>query len=1001
VERAARTLIESEPYRESGYVLLMESLAAQGNVAEGVRTFERLRTLLRDELGTTPSPEALAAHERLLNPRGRRTVAERDASPEPTLPLPAELVARAEAPLVGRREELAQLGQLWRSASAKNDDSELVARRRRVALLAGDAGIGKTRLTAELALRAHREGAVVLTGRASEETLAPYQPFLEALRHFFLNAPLRLLRSTSHEYGSELSRLVPELRRRAPDLPPPVPGEPESERYRLFEAVVGLLSAITDHAPILLALDDLQWADRPTLLLLRHLARAPDPDRLLILVAFRQTESEPSGFAGTLGDLRREGLLTEIELGGLDEAETAELVRQRIGQSPSADLAHALHEETEGNPLFIEEIIRHLTEAGVQIAGAGARELVQVGLPEGVKQVIARRLALLDSRTVEWLRVAAVIGRDFEAPLLEQVVGGSEDEFLDALDEALAAGLVVEASAERRRYSFSHALIRETLYEGMSAARRASTHRRVGEALERSRRESLPSLALHFTRAAGPQDAEKAVTYAARAGDQATAMLAHEEAAEHYTRALEVLERFEPEAIERRCDLLVLVGEARVRSGERRLARAALEEAGALAEQLGDGERLARAAISLSREYVQEPGVVDEELIGMLERSLELTQGDRSLTRVKLLARWCGAIYFSARRPSMAASSEEAWEIAEELDDPEARAYACAARRRALWDAAHLSDRLACSTRMLTLASQVGSLELELQAHAWLVVDLLERGDREAVDAQIEAFSSGAQRLRQPLYVWNAIMWRAMRALLGGRLELAERLATDALDAGVSAESVTASQYYAIQLLAVRREQDRLAEVEDAARRFVEAHPDRAAWRATLGMLLSETGNASAAVEVADGLAAQDYQDIPRDGDWLIAMAMLADLSVDLRDTDRAALIYEELLPYADSNVVVGMAVTCLGSVSRPLAKLSALLGRGEDAARHFEHALERNRALQAPVLVAHTQLDYAATLAPDGRARELIDSAARIGAVSDLAAVARRVAELRNAQLA
>ncbi len=784
-------------------------------------------------------------------------------------------------------------------------------------LLAGDAGIGKTRLTAELALRAHSEGAVVLTGRASEETLAPYQPFLEALRHFFLNAPLRLLRSTSREYGSELSRLVPELRRRAPDLPPPVVGEPESERYRLFEAVVGLLSAIAEHAPILLALDDLQWADRPTLLLLRHLARAPDPDRLLILVAFRQTESEPTGFAGALGDLRHEGLVTEIELGGLDEGETAELVRQRTGETPSAELARALQEETEGNPLFIEEIVRHLTDAGVAIAGAGARELQRAGLPEGVKQVIARRLALLDSRTVEWLRVAAVIGRDFEAPLLEQVVGGSEDEFLDALDEALAAGLVVEASAERRRYSFSHALIRETLYEGMSAARRASTHRRVGEVLERSRRESLPSLALHFTRAAGPQDAEKAVTYAARAGDQATAMLAHEEAAEHYTRALEVLERFDPEAIERRCDLLLLVGEARVRSGERGLARAALRQGGALAEQLGDGERLARAAISLSREYVQEPGVVDQELIGMLERALELTDGERSLIRVKLLARWCGAIYFSDRRPSMGASSEEASEIAEELGDPEARAYACAARRRAQWDAAHLSDRLACSTRMLTLASQVGSLELELQAHAWLVVDLLERGDRDAVDAQIEAFSSGAQRLRQPLYVWNAIVWRAMRALLGGRLELAERLAADALEAGASAESVTAPQYYAIQLLAVRREQDRLGELEDAAREFVEAHPDRHAWRATLGMLLSETGNAAGAAEVADGLAAQDYQDIPRDGDWLIAMAMLSDLAVDLRDIDRAALLYEELLPYADSHVVVGMAVTCLGSVSR------------------------------------------------------------------------------------
>jgi DNA-binding SARP family transcriptional activator/tetratricopeptide (TPR) repeat protein len=1011
VERAARALIESEPYRESGYVLLMESLAAQGNIAEGVRTFDRLRTLLRDELGTTPSPEALAVGERLLSPGTRRARPRREAAPEPTIALPAELLARAEVPLVGRHEELAQLGQLWAAASAKRDPepsgealdarAEAAARRRRIVLLAGEAGIGKTRLVAELARKAHDEGSVVLTGRASEETLAPYQPFLEALRHFFLNAPLRLLRSTSREYGAELARLVPELRRRAPDLPAAVTGEPETERYRLFEAVVGLLAAIAANSPILLALDDLQWADRPTLLLLRHLARAPDPDRLLILVAYRQTESEPSGFAGTLADFRRDGLVTELGLGGLNETETAELVRLRTGETPSAELAGALHAETEGNPLFIEEIVRHLTEAGVSIASAGAAELQRVGLPEGVKQVIARRLAALNPRTVEWLRVAAVIGRDFDASLLERVVGFGEDEFLDALDEALAGGLVVEASAERRGYSFSHALIRETLYEGMSAARRASTHRRVGEALEKSRRESLPALALHFTRAAGPQDAEKAIAYASRAGDQATAMLAHEEAAEHYARALEVVERFEPDAVARRCDLLLLVGEARVRSGERSLARTALQGAGALAEQLGDRERLARAAIALSREYVQEPGVVDHELISMLERALELTRGERTITRARLLARLCGAIYFAGSPERMQACSDEAWEIAEELNDPEAQAYASAARRRARWDPDHLSQRLEESTRMLTLASQVGSLELELQAHAWLVVDLLERGDRDAVDVQIDAFSAGAQRLRQPLYVWNAIVWRSMRALLAGRLELAERLAADAVEAGASAESVTAPQYYAIQLLAVRREQDRLAELEHAARQFVDAHPDRAAWRATFAMLLSETGNTAAAAELADGLAAQDYHDIPRDGDWLIAMAMLSDLAVGLGDSDRAALLYEELLPYAASNVVVGMAVTCLGSVSRFLGKLAALLGRVDDAASHFERALEANRALKAPVLVAHTQLDYAAALGPGERAAELIDDASRLAAASELPAISRRVAQLRDARVA
>ncbi len=210
---------------------------------------------------------------------------------------------------------------------------------------------------------------------------------------------------------------------------------------------------------------------------------------------------------------------------------------------------------------------------------------------------------------------------------------------------------------------------------------------------------------------------------------------------------------------------------------------------------------------------------------------------------------------------------------------------------------------------------------------------------------------------------------------------------------------MTAPQYYAIQLLAVRREQGRVAELEDAARRFVEANPGRPAWRATLGMLFSETGNVSAAAEVADGLAEQDYQDIPRDGDWLIAMAMLSDLAVELGDVDRGALLYEELLPYADSNVVVGMAVTCLGSVARFLGKLATLLGRGDDAMRHFEHALERNRALQSPVLVAHTQLDFAAALGSSERAVELVRSAARIAAVSELPAIKRRVAELREAQ--
>ncbi len=1008
-ERAARTLIESEQYRESGYVILMEALAARGNVAEAMRVFDGLRTLLRDELGTTPSPEALGAHERLLRPEGRAggpgAAPDQDLS---AIPLPAELRQRGQGPLIGRAPELAELQARWDLAcgaagAGGGDGLDADGREGRIVLLAGDAGIGKTTLTAELARRVHDEGAIVLAGRSPRENVVAYQPFLEALRHWALNAAPTDLRAKTREYGSELARLIPELRRRAPDLPPPPQDEPETERYRLFEAVVGLLTELSRSAPVLLVLDDIQWADRPTLLLLRHLARATNPARLLILAAYRSAERRGDTFTNALGELRRDRLASQLDIKGLSESETAELVRRRAGEVPARAFAHALFEETEGNPFFVEEIIRHLIEAGVHVGRASPSELQRFGLPEGVKQVIAFRLGRLEAPAAELLRVAAVIGRDVDAALLERVVVLSEEEFLAALDEALGAALLVESDEEQGAYLFSHALIRETLYESMSAPRRARIHKRVGEAIEaaqgRRHERYLAELAYHFTRAADPEDAEKAITYAWRAGEQATTMLAHEEAAEHYARALDVQGRFEPDAPERRCELLLRLGEARVRGGERGQASWAFREAAALAEALGDGGGLARAAIGASRRYVQPPGVVDVELIAMLERALEL-EPDRSLLRVQLLACLCGAIYYAPSRARMQALSDEAIEIANELGDPEARAYACSARRRMLWDAPHLSERVQVSTEMLTLARQIGNLELQLQAHAWLVVDLLECGDRDAVDAQIEAFEAGANRLRQPLYEWNSILWRAMRALLDGSLERADRLASEALAAGAPAEAVTASQYYSIQLLAIRRDQGRMGELERAARQLVEDNPGRPAWRAALATLLCEEGRLSEARDEFERLAAGGFDDIPRDLDWTIAIVLLSDVCADLGDGKRAALLYAKLEPYADVNVVVGLAAACLGSVESFLGRLAATMGRSAEAERHFERALAANAALRAPACLARTQVDYACALGNLGvrggpPAAELLAAAGRAAAELGLGAVAGKIAAL------
>jgi tetratricopeptide (TPR) repeat protein len=298
---------------------------------------------------------------------------------------------------------------------------------------------------------------------------------------------------------------------------------------------------------------------------------------------------------------------------------------------------------------------------------------------------------------------------------------------------------------------------------------------------------------------------------------------------------------------------------------------------------------------------------------------------------------------------------------------------------------------------MLTLAREAGNLELELQAHAWLAVDLLEEGDRDAVDAQVEAFITGAEQVRQPLYQWHAIVWRAMRALLEGDLERADVLASEALAAGMPAEAVTAPQYYAIQLLAIRREQARIAELERAGREMLDRNPGRPAWRAAVATLLMEMGKLDEARREFEVVAAHEFADIPNDGDWMTAMTLLSEVSVGLDDAERAALLYDRLLPYARANVVIGLAAICYGSTARFLGKLAATMGRRGEGVEHFERALRSNEALRAPVWLAHTQLDYAETLASEPRAASLIEAASRTAAELNLPRVAARVEALRS----
>jgi DNA-binding SARP family transcriptional activator/tetratricopeptide (TPR) repeat protein len=1014
VERAGRALIELEPFRESGYVLLMEALAAQGNIAEGVRVFERLRRLLRDDLGTAPSREAITVHERLLGtgPDVRRHARRRDDRPggapggQPELELPAALRVLSEDTLVGRETELTAIRDWWTRG------------RERMLLLAGEAGMGKTRLQAELASEVHRSGAIVLAGHAPDEALVPYQPLIEAIGQFAVGAPLQDLRAViqrTREASADLARLIPEIRRRLPDVPPPRAGDPDTDRYRLFEAVGDLLASVASAGRLLITLDDLHWADRPTLLMLRHVLRSPQAENLRILGAYRTGELGAGELTATVAPLRREGLVRELDVAGLGRDDTVQLLRLRAGGTPSAALERALYQETEGNPLFLSEIVRHLQESGVPPLEAGLVDLRRVGLPDDVRALISRRLARLSPDGLEWLRGAAVIGLEFEAALLEAVLGFDEDRFLEALEEALDARLIAEAPGAHGRYAFSHALVRETLYAGTSSPRRLRMHRRVGLALEdraASRADGrdgaavateseITALAHHFTRAGDARDPERAITYALAAGEQATAVLAHEEAAEHYARALEVIGRTDsPETLrERRLGVLLELGEARLRSGDRVEAWPAFREAATLAVELGDRQALIRAAIEASRRFVQPPGLVEQELIELLELALEQTQGERSVTRVRLLTRMCIALPFTARRDEMRRLSAEATSIAAHLGVPEAAALAANARRRAWWGPGRLERRLADSTVVLRSARDAGDVELTLQAHLWLVLDLMEAGDRRAVEAQIEAFALEAEPLRQPLLTWHVLTWRAMLALLDGRLTDAERLSADALAAGIRIEGPAASQYHVTQMLAIRSEQGRSRELDSAISQTLEETGGRITWRAGAASRCVELGEPERARAELEALVGPDAPEIPADGEWLGATVLLAEVAAGLGDRVRAQMLYERLLPYRDTVLVFGVGVVCGGSVSLCLGRLALVCGRREDALAHLERALKANMGLGARIHVAATQLELARALGASERARDLIATAARTALELGLARVAR-VAETLAASL-
>ena len=928
--------------------------------------------------------------------------------PQPSMAAPRSSAGpRTERTFVGRHAELAKL-RTGLDVLRRGEGTSF--------LVCGEAGIGKTRLATQFSKEATAAGMSVVWGRCWEAGgAASYWPWVEVIHA--LVGP-----SETVDLGSQgrfLAQLVPDIADRfGPDaLIAPSPSDPESARFLMFDAVHALLRRSAERNPLAIVIDDLHVADRASLLLLAFLARRSTNLPLLFVATMRDGEADASDeLFEPLADVARNA--TRIELRGLTTSDISRLLESEVEAEGSNELAARIHDATAGNALFVDEMLRAVGDDASLLSGA----LTTAGrrVPSGVRDAVRVRLGRMTAATVRVLELAAVIGREFDASLVGRAIEQTAAEVLAALAHAIDLGLVEESPLRLERLQFRHAVIRDALYEFIPCARRLALHHRISDTLERLA-DSAPdrnvgAIAHHSLIAAACGDG-RFVKYATRAAERARARMAFEETVTLYERTLQALPFAAPDE-RQRCEILLALAEAKEWANDAAGSRARFEEAAAIARALDSTDLLVRAALGVgavaARKFTATSRCETAPLL--LREAMLRVPSEDSGTTAKLLSRLALFEMTTATRDAALELSGAAVDRARASRDPSALAQALTARHAVLLGPDHMEERHSIADELVRIGIEQADQEVEMRGHALGFTVAFELGRMLDARRALARHSALAEWARDPFELWVTTVWQAALALHEGAFDDAERLSDAAFEfVGKQPGPQNDELYGPISKIAQSIMVDegrgkRSLDVEMVKyfrERYHEASTWRVAWLAYLAV-------ANRPDEVQRELAlvmAFNLSDFERNSFWLTSLSHIAESIEFIGHASYAATLYPLLLPFAHHNVTASH-LGSRGSVSRYLGLLAATLGNDEQAAKHFQAAIEANVAMRARPYIARTKLDWARLLSRSVTARsvemasrlaqEALAEATELG-MADLAAhcsvVISRVTELAAKQ--